>query len=98
MNVKEIDNQNARRAHATRDNPYKIQTNKYIEHDSRKQITISVREKGTDKYKNAHIEVVAIELIRSRDRVGLCKRKTKPCVMLRSWFEIFRYIDLTNKC
>ena len=45
MNVKEIDNQNT-----TRDNAYKIHINKYIEHNSNKTITTSMREKRTDKY------------------------------------------------
>ena len=48
MSVKVIDNQNAMKTNATRDNAYKIQSNKYIEHDPSKPKTISMREKGTE--------------------------------------------------
>ena len=46
----------------------KIHTNKYIEHDLSKPITRSIRKKGTDKYENAHIQAVAIEFSRRRER------------------------------
>ena len=46
MSVNEIDNQNA-----TRDNRYKIYTNKYFEHVRSKLITTSMKEKRTDKYR-----------------------------------------------
>ena len=62
MSVKEIDSQNA-----TRDNAYKIHTNKYIEHDSIKLITTNMRKKGTDKYQNTHTQAVAIEFSRRRE-------------------------------
>ena len=52
------------KANATIDNAYEIYTNKYIEHDPSKQITTSIREKGINKYENAHIKVVAIEFSR----------------------------------
>ena len=41
---------------------------KYIEHDPSKPTTISMREKGTDKYENANTQVVAIEFSRRRER------------------------------
>ena len=44
----------------------KIHTNKYIEHDSSKPITISIREKGADKFEIVHIQAVAIEFSRTR--------------------------------
>ena len=60
--------QNATKVNAIRDNTYKIHTNKYIEHDSSKPITTSLREKGIDKYENAHIQAVTIKFARSRER------------------------------
>ena len=66
MSVKEIDNQNATKANATRGNAYEIYTNKHIKHDPSEPITISIREKATDRYKNAHIQPVAIEFLRRR--------------------------------
>ena len=52
MNMKEISNENAMEAYATRDNMYtihttQIPTNKYIEHDPSKSTPTSMREKGT---------------------------------------------------
>ena len=49
-------------------NVSKIHTNKYIQHDPSKLITISMREKGTDEYKNAHIQTVAIKFSRRLER------------------------------
>ena len=43
--MKEIDNQNATKANGTRDNAYKIRTNKYIENEPSEPMTISMREK-----------------------------------------------------
>ena len=43
------------KAKATKDNAYKIHTNKYIEHDPSEPIITSMREKGTDRFENAHI-------------------------------------------
>ena len=63
MSVKETDNQNA-----IRDNAYKIHTSKYIEHDPSKPLITSIREKGTDKYENAHIQAVAIKFLRRQKR------------------------------
>ena len=37
MSVKEIDNENATKENSTRDNAYKIHTNKYIEHVNQQQ-------------------------------------------------------------
>ena len=68
MSVKAIDNQNATKANATRDNAYIIHTNKYIEQDSSKPITTNIREKGTDKCENTLIQAVAIEFSRRRER------------------------------
>ena len=50
MRMKEIDNENTTKTKATRDNMYtihttQIHTNKYIEHDSRKLTTTSMRKK-----------------------------------------------------
>ena len=47
MSIKQIDNQNA-----TKDNAYKLHTNKHI--DSRKPTIASIMKNGTYKYKNAH--------------------------------------------
>ena len=58
MSVKEIENASATQIH----------TNKYIEHVPNKTTITSIREKGTDKYKNAHMQAVAIEFSRRRDR------------------------------
>ena len=49
---------------ATRGNVYAI--HKYIEHVPSKSTTISIREKGTDKYEKTHTQAVAIELSRRR--------------------------------
>ena len=68
MSVKQIDNQSATKANATRDNAYNIHTNKYIEHDPSKPITTSMREKGKDKYENAHTKAVEIEFTRRREQ------------------------------
>ena len=59
MNVNEIDNQNAMKGNASRADAYKIHINEYIE-----LITVNMREKGTDKYKNSHIKSVAVEFSR----------------------------------
>ena len=67
MSMKEIDNQNTTKATATRDNEYKIHTNNYIEHDPSKPITISMSEKGIDKYQNAHIQAAVIEFSRRQE-------------------------------
>ena len=61
MSVKEVNNQNATNANATRDNAYYIHTTKYIERDPNKPITTSMKERGTHMYKNAQIQAVAIE-------------------------------------
>ena len=58
MSMKEIDNENAMKANATRDNvntmhTKQIHTNKSIEHDSSKLTTTSMREKGLGKYAKA---------------------------------------------
>ena len=68
MSLKDIGNQNAIKAMATRDIAYKMHTNKHIEHDPSKPITTSIGEKGTDKYKNVVIEAVAIEFSRMREQ------------------------------
>ena len=77
MSVKETDNQNA-----IRDNAYKIHTNKYIEDDPSKPLTTSMREKGTDKYENAHIQAVAIEFSRRRKRETSALRTLVRLLML----------------
>ena len=41
-----MDNENGTKANATRDNSYKIHTNKYITDDPSKPITTSMRKKG----------------------------------------------------
>ena len=108
VNVKETYNQNSTKANATKDNAHKIHTNKYIKHYTSKLMTTSMREKTTDKYKNAYIQAITIEYLRRK------KRKLSPCTMFdrlrqklvviqsilcaASWFEVFRYIDVTNKC
>ena len=46
MSVKEMDNQNATKASATKDNVCKIHPNKYIVHNSSKPITTNKRKKG----------------------------------------------------
>ena len=66
--VKETDNHNATKANATRDNAYKIHSNKYIKHDPNKLITTRKRGKWTDKYKNALIQALAIEFSRRREQ------------------------------
>ena len=66
--MKGINNQNTTKANGTRDNATKIHTNKYIKHDPSKPIAISLREKGTDKYENAHIKAVAIKFSRRREK------------------------------
>ena len=45
-------------------NVNKIHTNKYIEHEPSKPITTKMREKGEDKYENAHIQAITIEFSR----------------------------------
>ena len=80
----EINNQNVTKANATRDSAYKIHTNKYIEHHPSKPITTSMREKGTDKYKNAHMYTSGH--LRGQER------------SLRLRFEVLHYTDVTNKC
>ena len=38
------------------------------EHDPSKPITTSKREKGTNRYKNAHIQAVAVKFSRRREQ------------------------------
>ena len=57
MSMKEIDNENATKAKAIRDNVYTIDTiekltNTYIEHEPSKPTTTNLREKEIDKYAN----------------------------------------------
>ena len=61
--MKEIDNENATKAKATRDIVYTIYTNKYIEHDQRKPTT------------KLHILQVAIEFSRRREHEPLTSRR-----------------------
>ena len=65
--MKQIDNQNITNANATTDNAYKINTNKCIEHNPSKPKATSMREKGTNKYENAHIQAVTIEFSSKRE-------------------------------
>ena len=64
MSIREIDNENTTKAYPTKGT--QTHTNKYVEHLSNKPTT-SMREKGTDEYENAHIQVVAAEFSRRRD-------------------------------
>ena len=51
----------------TTSNVNKIHTNKYIEHDPSEPITTSMRQKGTNKYENAHTQRIAIEFSRRQE-------------------------------
>ena len=73
MSMKETDNQNATKANATRDNAYKLHTNKCIEQDPNKRITTSMREKGMDNYENA--QAVEIEFATNREHEQSALRK-----------------------
>ena len=53
MRMREIDNENATKAYATRGDVYTIHTNKYTEHVPSKPTTTSMREKGINKYTKA---------------------------------------------
>ena len=71
--MKEIDNENATRANATRHNLYiihktQIHTNKYIEHNPSKLTTTSMREKGQASMRIHKQQVVAIVFSRRRER------------------------------
>ena len=64
MDMKEIDNEDTRKANATRRNLFTIHTtqiniNKYIEHIPSKPATTSMREKEIDKYANAKTTICA---------------------------------------
>ena len=59
MSVKEIDNHKATKTNTTRDNAYKIHTNKYIEHDPSKP-------KGQISIRMRNIQAVSIEFSKRR--------------------------------
>ena len=71
--MKELDNENATKANAIRDNVYT--RHKYIEHDPSRLTTTSMMEKWIDKFANAQ-QVVAIEFSRTASRTFV-----KPIVL-----------------
>ena len=58
------------------------EANKYIEHDPSKLIITSIREKGTDKYKKAHMLVIATELSRSQEQEHSASRTFVRLIVL----------------
>ena len=67
MNMKEIDNENAKKENATGDNVYtihtvQIHTNKYIKHDPSKPTTTSIKDREVCEC--THNKWLAIEISR----------------------------------
>ena len=53
MSMNEIDNENATKAKATRDDVYTVHSDEHIEHNPSKPPTAGVAERMTDNYANA---------------------------------------------
>ena len=76
----------------TTSNVNKIHNKNYIESDPSKSITTSMREKGTYKYENIHIQAIGIEFSRRRERKNV---RLTDCVGDDTYIHIIGHYNLS---